>query len=156
MNASHRLHLVDCPSPGLDRNGLAILDHDECLRLVATQSLGRVGLTVGALPTVLPVNFRLIGDRIYFRTSAGQKLAAATSGAVVAFEVDDIDPINHEGWSVVITGIAQPVENADEIDRVDSYGLPQWAPVPEPRLVAISTDVISGRRLCQVSEPISR
>ncbi len=153
MNEScaHGLHLFDFDSAGYDRNGLEILGHDESLRLLATKSLGRIGLTVGALPTVLPVNFRLIGERIYFRSSSGQKLTAATSHAVVAFEVDEIDSTAHEGWSVVVTGVAHPVETEAEIARIESFGIPQWAPSDGSRLVSISTDLVTGRRLNQVS-----
>ena len=52
----------------VDRNGLEVLDRAECLRLLGTASLGRIGLTSGALPTVLPVNFRLIDDEIRLTT----------------------------------------------------------------------------------------
>jgi nitroimidazol reductase NimA-like FMN-containing flavoprotein (pyridoxamine 5'-phosphate oxidase superfamily) len=47
----------------IDRNGLEVLDRDECLRLLATATLGRIGLTSQSLPTVLPVNFILEGER---------------------------------------------------------------------------------------------
>lgn len=153
MNESwaNRLHLLDYVSAGFDRNGLEVLSRSDCLQLLATKSLGRVGLTVGALPRVLPVNFRLIDEQVYFRSSAGEKLAAATSRSVVAFEVDSIDTASHEGWSVVVTGVANPVETPEEISRIEAIGIPQWAPVPQSRLVCISTDVISGRRLNQAS-----
>ena len=78
----------------LDQNGLEILDRDECLRLLAQAVIGRVGVSSGALPRVLPVNFRLDGGRILIRTARGTKLDAAAANAVVAFEVDDIDPVD--------------------------------------------------------------
>ena len=93
----------------IDRNGLEVLDRADCIRLLRTVSLGRIGITAGALPTILPINFRVDGDRILFRTGVGTKLDAATRGAVVAFEADDIDPMYHSGWSVVVTGIAREV-----------------------------------------------
>lgn len=145
------LHLLDSSSVGFDTNGLEVLGREQCLRLLASQSLGRVGLTVGALPTVLPVNFRLIDELIYFRSTGGQKLVAATSRAVVAFEVDDIDPVAHEGWSVVVTGIAHQVDDPAEIARVEAIGIPHWAPLPHSRLVSVTTDVVTGRRLNQTS-----
>ena len=43
----------------VDRSGLEILDREECLRLLATATLGRVGITNGALPAIVPINFRL-------------------------------------------------------------------------------------------------
>ena len=61
----------------VDRNGLEVLDRDECLRLLAFATIGRVGFTSGALPAVLPVNFHLDGERILVRTGRGSKLDAA-------------------------------------------------------------------------------
>ena len=128
----------------IDRNGLEVLDRDECLRLLRTVSLGRIGISAGALPTILPINFRVEGERILFRTGVGTKLDAATRGAVVAFEADDIDPMYHSGWSVVVTGVAREVEDPD--DRA-VYTTPRWAPASSERLVEVSIEEISGRRL---------
>ncbi len=139
--------MIDLSRFEVDRNGLEILTRDECLRLLATKSIGRIGLTVGALPTVLPVNYRLIGDRIYFRTGNTQRLRAATTCAVVAFEVDYVDEEHHNGWTVVVTGVTEPIEHRDIAERLESIGVPQWAPIPQTRLVSLSTEVISGRRL---------
>src|SRR5204862_2980903 len=108
-----------------DRNGLEILDRAACVRLLGTVSLGRVGITVGALPTILPINFRIDGDRILFRSGVGTKLDAATRGAVVAFEADDFDPLYHSGWSVVVTGVAREVSDPDDSAV---YTTPHWAP----------------------------
>jgi nitroimidazol reductase NimA-like FMN-containing flavoprotein (pyridoxamine 5'-phosphate oxidase superfamily) len=130
----------------VDRNGLEVLDRDECLRLLRTHTLGRIGLTSGALPTVLPVNFRLVGDRILVRTTGGSKLEAATRNAVVAFEVDDIDPLYHSGWSVVVTGVTREVAG-DDVDPADRVRLTRWARGGRDRIVAISTDLVTGRRL---------
>lgn len=128
----------------IDRNGLEVLDRADCIRLLGTVSLGRIGITVGALPTILPINFRVDGDRILFRTGIGTKLDAATRGAVVAFEADDCDPMYHSGWSVVVTGMARPVEDPD--DRA-LHTTPRWAPGHDERLVEVSIEEISGRRL---------
>ena len=99
----------------VDRNGLEVLDREECLRLLATATLGRLGLTSGALPTVLPVNFRLDSERVLVRTGRGSKLDAATQNTVVAFEVDDFDPLFQSGWSVVIVGMAREVTDPAEL-----------------------------------------
>jgi nitroimidazol reductase NimA-like FMN-containing flavoprotein (pyridoxamine 5'-phosphate oxidase superfamily) len=133
--------------PVHDRNGLEVLPRDECLRLLDRATLGRVAITVGALPAVLPVNFRLVDDRIVFRTSGGTKLDAATRNAVVAFEVDDMEPVGHTGWSVMVTGVAREVTDPAELDALGSANIPRWAPQDAERLVEISTDMISGRRI---------
>lgn len=43
---------------------------------------GWVGLSVSALPVVLPVSFIVDDGHVLFRTSEGTKLAAASGGAV--------------------------------------------------------------------------
>jgi nitroimidazol reductase NimA-like FMN-containing flavoprotein (pyridoxamine 5'-phosphate oxidase superfamily) len=131
----------------VDRNGLEVLDRDECLALLASVSFGRVGLSMSALPVVLPVNFRLVEDQIVFSTAPGSKLRAATDHAVIAFEADHIDPLDHAGWSVLATGMARAVTDPGERDRFVRSGVPRWLSGGEGQLVVVGTGVISGRRL---------
>ncbi len=131
----------------VDRNGLQVLGRDECFALLQTATLGRIGCSSGALPMVLPVNFVVDGDRILVRTSPGTKLDAALRDSVVAFEVDDFDPMFHSGWSVVVTGVARVVEPADG-HATGSHGpIARWAPLGQDHVVSISTELVSGRRL---------
>ena len=134
------------PSLPLDRNGLEVLDREISLRLLASSTLGRIGVTDGALPTILPVNFVFDGERILVRTSAGTKLHAAAAGAVVAFEVDDFDPLYHSGWSVVVTGPAQEVTDPEDLARARQAHLPHWSPA-DGNVIAIDPAIVSGRRL---------
>jgi hypothetical protein len=131
----------------VDRNGLEVLDREVCLKLLATSTLGRVGCTSGALPMVLPVNFRLIGEEILFRTGIGTKLDVATRNAVVAFEIDHMDPMSHTGWSVLVTGLAREITNQFELDGLPVDFIPRWATADAGRVVAISTELVSGRRI---------
>ncbi|MEY2420682.1 MAG: hypothetical protein QOI95_749 [Acidimicrobiaceae bacterium] len=131
----------------VDRNGLEILDRVECLRLLALATIGRIGITSGALPTVLPINFHLDRERILVRTGRGSKLDAALQNAVVAFEVDDFDPIYHSGWSVSVTGVATEISDPDELDAAHRMPIARWAPDGDDAVLAISTEVVTGRRI---------
>lgn len=131
----------------VDRNGLEVLDRAECLSLLASATLGRVGVTFGALPVILPVNFRLVDDHLVFRTSVGTKLDAATCETIVAFEVDAFEPFSHAGWSVLVTGFAAEVTDPAAQQRLHDANIPRWAPSEGERYVAISTEMISGRRI---------
>jgi uncharacterized protein len=131
----------------VDRNGLEVLDRDECLRLLGTATLGRIGVTSAALPTVLPVNFGFDGTRILISTGPGTKLAAATRNAVVAFEVDAIDADAHTGWSVVVQGVAREITDSNERADAQSHAPVRWAPGSDHHVVAISTEIVSGRRI---------
>jgi nitroimidazol reductase NimA-like FMN-containing flavoprotein (pyridoxamine 5'-phosphate oxidase superfamily) len=131
----------------VDRNGLEVIDRDECVRLLEAHHLGRVGLSSGALPTILPVNYWCDGWSVYVRTSPGSKLDAALRNAVVAFEIDDFDPIGHAGWSVVVTGATREVDSESERERLAGAPLTRWAHGPDGHIVAISLELVSGRRL---------
>jgi nitroimidazol reductase NimA-like FMN-containing flavoprotein (pyridoxamine 5'-phosphate oxidase superfamily) len=131
----------------LDRNGLEVLDHSESLRLLATARLGRIGISINALPMVLPVNFCCDGRQILVRTGAGAKLDAATSDAVVAFEVDEVTPESRSGWSVVVRGVARELTDPDEVAAARRLPLERWISGTDDRIVAISLDLVSGRRI---------
>jgi nitroimidazol reductase NimA-like FMN-containing flavoprotein (pyridoxamine 5'-phosphate oxidase superfamily) len=131
----------------VDRNGLEILDLNECQRLLAGATFGRIGVTRAAVPVILPINYRLVGGRIVFRCAAGAKLEAATCGSVVAFEVDSMDPLMHSGWSVNVTGVAALVTDGDELARLESAGIPRWARSGDDRFIELPLQMVSGRRL---------
>jgi nitroimidazol reductase NimA-like FMN-containing flavoprotein (pyridoxamine 5'-phosphate oxidase superfamily) len=131
----------------VDRNGLEVLERDECLRLLASATLGRIGFTSGALPTVLPVNFLLDDERILVRTGRGGKLDAALQDVVVAFEVDDFDPMHHSGWSVAVTGVATEITDPTALYEARLEPVARWAPRGDAAVIAISTELLSGRRI---------
>ena len=87
-----------------------ILDHDECMRLLATQRVGRLAAVAGHHPLVMPVNFALDHGIIVFRSSAGVKIDAAQHHNV-AFQVDEIDVAQRSGWSVLVTGMAETLSD---------------------------------------------
>src|SRR4051812_12100415 len=123
--------------------GLEILNEDDCWRLMATKAVGRVGVTIGALPAIFPVNFVLGDGEIVFRTGEGTKLRAALNRSVVAFEVDDADPVYHGGWSVHAVGVAEVVSADDDPD----VSVAPWAPGQRDTLVRIRPELITGRRI---------
>lgn len=133
----------------VDRNGLEVLDRPACLRLLATATIGRIGVSSGALPVILPVNFRLIHEQVMFRSGVGTKLDAASCNQIVAFEVDAIDPMFHTGWSVLVTGMAREVTDQNELASGAIAGIPHWATAGDERMITIGTSRISGRRILE-------
>lgn len=117
-----------------------------CLSLLARQSFGRVGLSVDALPVVLPVNYVLDRDRIVLRTGFGTKLSAALRNSVVCFEIDAVDPVGGIGWSVLVTGVASELLGEDA-EAAAALPLDSWARSSSDHLIGISIDVVSGRRV---------
>jgi nitroimidazol reductase NimA-like FMN-containing flavoprotein (pyridoxamine 5'-phosphate oxidase superfamily) len=140
----------------IDRNGLEVIAREESIRLLESASVGRLALTSGALPDVVPVNFLVDGDRVLLRSGGGTKLAHAMTDAVVALEVDHIDVVSRGGWSVVITGIATEVTDRAALARARKLPVPHWAPTGGDRFVTISLDLVNGRRIpCGAWKPDS-
>jgi hypothetical protein len=133
----------------MDFNGTTLehLSRGECLRLMGQVSLGRIVYTRQALPAVELVNFALDDGDIVIRTDSGGKLAAATRGAVVAFEVDSVDVPAHAGWSVTIVGFSRAVTDGEEIRRLEQTGLDPWAPGQRDHFIRISPSIVNGRRI---------
>src|SRR6478609_4172457 len=121
--------------PGaLVEEGLELLTEDECLKLVEHRPIGRVAVTVGALPAVFPVNFCLIGRDAVFRTASGTKLQAALKESVVAFQVDDFDAEGDRGWSVLLVGKATELRPL-ELSRLEPLPVRACAEIGSRRVV---------------------
>jgi uncharacterized protein len=134
----------------VDRNGLEVPTREECLELIRHAAIGRLAIHSGALPTIVPVNFVLTDFGVVVRTAPGSKLNNALEHAVVAFEVDEVDPLRHTGWSVVITGLAEEITDPVQLAHVRRLPLPHWAPGEADRYVCVSLDLVSGRRITPV------
>ncbi len=136
--------------------GLELLTDEECRRLLAMCEVGRVGITIGALPAIFPVNYRLIDGAIVFRTSPGSKLSAAAAGAVVAFEVDDYQAADRSGWSVLAIGRAEIVLDLDLTFRVLAARLEPFVEGLRSSIVRIEPTFLSGRRLVHTPQSAGR
>lgn len=126
--------------------GLEILSEEVCLELLSREEVGRIAVSVSALPAIFPVNYRLIDGDVLFLTGAGIKANAAIEGNVVGFEVDHIDPESRTGWSVLIVGQARLV-GASERATMGDLDLSPWAGGLRSHLVRIHPELISGRRI---------
>ena len=123
------------------------LPEHECWERLQHAEIGRLLISVSALPLAFPVNYRLVERRIIFLTAPGTKLTAAVSEAVVGFEVDQVDSEAQTGWSVMATGVARVVDDPTQIDALRGLGIRSWLSTPTPHYVAIAIEQFSGRRL---------
>jgi uncharacterized protein len=133
----------------MESNGLALehLTRGECMRLLGSVPVGRIVYTRQALPAVELVNFALDDGDIVIRTDASGKLAAATRGAVVAFEADSVDAAGHAGWSVTVVGQSRAVTDAEEVRHLEQTALEPWVPGAHDHFIRISPSIVNGRRL---------
>ncbi|TMC02420.1 MAG: pyridoxamine 5'-phosphate oxidase family protein [Chloroflexi bacterium] len=125
-----------------------MLDRDECLRLLAAVPVGRVGVSIRALPAILPVNFALVGDDIVIRTVPGTKLDAAMDRTVVAFEVDGYAADGAWGWSVLVQGVCTEITDPERVAGPATARLRAWAfdDGGAERFIRIEVSFVSGRR----------
>jgi nitroimidazol reductase NimA-like FMN-containing flavoprotein (pyridoxamine 5'-phosphate oxidase superfamily) len=128
-------------------SSLRDLSRPECVGLLASSSVGRIGVTLDGRPVILPVNFAVVDGSILFRTGHGTKLAAATAHVVVAFETDGFEPHGAAGWSVVVRGTCTEVTDAEQLERMRAVHLDRWVnDADADRYVLISLTEVSGRR----------
>lgn len=119
----------------------------DCLELLGTRTIGRVAFSDQALPAVLPVTYGVDGQRVVFRTSLDGPLGERLDGAVVAFEVDEVDETTRSGWSVVLVGVARLAREPSALLRVDRLWPQPWAEGDRRALVVITPGRVTGRRV---------
>lgn len=130
-----------------DHAGLEILPFAECLRLLGTVPVGRVGFLSDGEVVILPVNHVTDGQTVVFRSNSGSKLSSVGSKNLVGFETDDYDTPTHSGWSVVISGFTEVVEDDSEIRRLEHLGLQSWGGAgADASWIRIRPTSVSGRR----------
>lgn len=131
----------------------------EAVSLLSSQEVGRLVYTRRALPAVTPVNYAVRDRAIWIWTASSSSLAQAVRGAVVAFEVDEIDRETRGGWSVVVLGVAELVVARDEIERAGALGPEPWVAGRREHLIRIPLTAVTGRRIgnaaCDPPEPAS-
>jgi nitroimidazol reductase NimA-like FMN-containing flavoprotein (pyridoxamine 5'-phosphate oxidase superfamily) len=128
------------------------LTQAQCRTLLATRTFGRVGVTSGGLPVILPVRYLYSEDVITFRSEPGTKLRAARNGDVLAFEVDEFDEAVGDGWSVLVLGRATVLTTEFECE-FDALPTLDDAARHEPanNYVRLHCELVAGRRLAPFS-----
>ena len=135
--------------------GLEILSSAECVRLLGTGRIGRVGFISDGQPHVLPVNY-VASDagEVVFRTTDGSVLTEVAGGPA-AFEIDGYDEQARTGWSVCVHGPGREITDAGDVlaERLRELNVITWAPGPRDRWFAILGDQITGRRIPMTVTP---
>jgi nitroimidazol reductase NimA-like FMN-containing flavoprotein (pyridoxamine 5'-phosphate oxidase superfamily) len=129
------------------RAGLEVLQWRECLRLLASYSIGSVAVTVDGSPTIFPVKHHVVDiDTIVFRSDRSM-LPHTSGGSRMSLEVDGIDD-TAQSWSVIVHGFGREVVAA-ELARLRELGLEPPAPGQKTHWIRILPDKITGRRIAQ-------
>ena len=125
------------------------LDHVEAMELLEASGVGRIAFCTEAGPEIYPVNYSVDSRAIYFRTSPHSQLGTAIDGTDVAFEIDHLNWTSRQGWSVVVKGRAEVVDDPAEIARIrERRHEPQpWASGLRRLYVRVPVKEISGREV---------
>jgi len=129
----------------IDGDDLELLDEDVCRELLAGARVGRVGVSIGALPVILPVSCVVVDGDIVFATAPGTKLRAAVRNAVIAFQIDDIDTDARRGWSVLAVGACREVTDPDDVERLREKVEPFVGGLAH--IVRMTPELVTGRRI---------
>ena len=124
------------------------LTPSECLERLRANGVGRLAVVVGGQPLIFPLNYAMSNRQVVFRTDAGTKLHGA-SGRRVAFEIDGVEPVYHEGWSVLVVGTAHEERNAARIRELERLPLTAWVGA-EDHWMCVKGGAITGRRITHV------
>ncbi|HUC36241.1 MAG TPA: pyridoxamine 5'-phosphate oxidase family protein [Acidimicrobiales bacterium] len=132
----------------IDGRGSEVLSSAECLRLLAEAakkgSIGRLAVSQDGAPIVHPVNFAYVDRQVVVRLGPGL-MEHAAAGALVAFEVDEVDREGAKAWSVLVRGLATELAVPAHPDAARPGPAP-LVPEPGEKLLAVRADVVTGRR----------
>ena len=123
-----------------------ILDPQQCWSLLHQTSIGRLASTVEGRPDVLPVNYKVDQERIFFQTGNGTKFSALEGDAYVALEADAVSAEFGAAWSVVIKGRAVLASSTNASLDTISGALFPWQGVEKQHLIHIVPEMVTGRR----------
>ncbi|MEV1063592.1 pyridoxamine 5'-phosphate oxidase family protein [Streptomyces sp. NPDC050263] len=123
------------------------LSRAECAELLSAHGVGRLAVSTALGPVIVPVNYSVVDDTIVFRTAPGATPSLGV-GCPVAFEVDRIDDVFSEGWSVLVRGHARTVTDTGEERRLakQAYSAP-WTGGRRDQWVRIEPYAVTGRRI---------
>ncbi len=113
--------------------------------------MGRLATATDHGPRIWPINYRVRGESLIFRSAPGSKVEDIGQDARVAFEIDGLEAGRH--WSVVVLGTAQVIDEDDPGPRTERDELRPIAPGRKPVLFRIAPDSVTGLRFVSALEP---
>jgi hypothetical protein len=121
-------------------SGFAALSAAECRRLLHTNHIGRLAVTAGALPCVLPVQYDVTDEHLLLRTPGHHEGGDGIDGQVVGFETDDLDLDQGVGWCVSVTGTARIVPEPSHLDDIHPW-------FSDGVVLSLTMDLLTGHRV---------
>jgi transcriptional regulator with XRE-family HTH domain len=130
-----------------------ILSVAECRARLGDAGIGRFLFVTGRGPVAIPVNYRMVGDDIVFRTGASTSVRAGARQRLVSFSVDHIDDTLSAGWSVLASGRATLIAAGPVWGELAALDIEPWAGGPRDTYIRLTTCYLTGRRIQAVPGP---
>ncbi|HEY3682777.1 MAG TPA: pyridoxamine 5'-phosphate oxidase family protein [Streptosporangiaceae bacterium] len=132
---------------------LEALGEEACLRLIAAGGIGRIAYTGRHGLVILPLTYAFHQGAVVFRTMPGSAMdedlrtGIADADYLVAFEVDHVDEHTRTGWSVLIRGTAQHVEDGPGLAALEDARVRPWPGGPRDLYFRIVPTRVTGRAI---------
>lgn len=126
----------------MEQQSVEELSVEECLQLLTTTNVGRLGRNDFAGPSILTVNFAPYGGGVLIRSLSDSRVDAARAEEPVSFQTDGVDRPRRAGWSVLVRGRLR--EMSELADAPDPRSLAASA---EDDLLWLEPETITGRRI---------
>ena len=129
--------------------GLFESDHfedEQCLALLRRTRLGRVSLSMQALPIIVPVRYILNDGELLFAVSNGE-LTKILHGNVAALQAEGFEEDSGRRWTVLAVG---PVQRVSALEDLGSATISDLTPPGVPSVMSgdvyrLSPTIFSGR-----------
>ncbi|KRF06446.1 MULTISPECIES: pyridoxamine 5'-phosphate oxidase family protein [Nocardioides] len=123
------------------------LSRSECETLLRRGVIGRVAIATPTGPHVMPLNYSVSGSSVVVCTTPYSMLGTYGRDSMLAFEIDHFEHPRQRGWSVVVRGRAEAVEDQDELRTLVRVLPRPWAAGRRSLYLRIPLTEVTGRRL---------
>lgn len=128
---------------------MSALSEEDCYERLRSASVGRMGVVAEGGQIIHPVNYATDGRSIVVKVDVNSMLAVNGPMSQAAFEVDDIDEEQHEGWSVLLRGVCHDVTDAIDLtsENLRELDVSPWAPGEKSCWLKITPTEVTGRHV---------
>ncbi len=123
------------------------LPPSECWALATTRTTGRLGFFRDGLLDIFPVNYFVLAENLYFRTSA-DGIIATSSLVHAAFQIDHADRTTSTGWTLLFNGPASRIDEPELLTVLWGKAVEgPWAPGRRDVFYGLCPTLVRGRRV---------
>lgn len=96
---------------------------------------------------MMPMNYTLVKDFVTFRTGLDTEASQQLFDHPIAFEVDQVDEFLQSGWSVLVVGNAQALDEASLLLLEIGQSPEPWPEGRRSLVVQLPLTIMTGRRV---------